>query len=91
MNKKIHRRKFLNISAAAVGVAAAGSKIGSTIASESTQSRPVRLGVVGLGGRGTGLLDTLLRMDGVEVPALCDINEQHLARAHRLVEKWSLP
>jgi len=46
----------------------------------------VRLGVIGVGGRGTHLLGLALKQ-GVEVPALCDINEANLARAVGLVEK----
>jgi predicted dehydrogenase len=45
----------------------------------------VRIGVVGVGGRGTGLLRLLLDMPGVEVPALCDINVKRLKRAQGLV------
>src|SRR5512139_1332084 len=50
-------------------------------------SGPVRIGIVGVGGRGTGLLHTLLDIPGVTVPALCDINEANLARAQNIVGK----
>ena len=49
--------------------------------------RPVAVGIVGAGSRGTSLLRTLLGVPGVEVPAVCDINEANLARAQALVEK----
>ena len=49
-------------------------------------ARPVRLGFVGVGSRGTSLLRTTLRFP-VEVPAVCDINEEALDRAAGLVEK----
>jgi predicted dehydrogenase len=41
----------------------------------------VRVGVIGTGGRGTGLLATLLGVPNVEVPAVCDIDEAAAARA----------
>ncbi len=44
-------------------------------------AKTVRLGVVGTGGRGTSLLQIAASLPGVEFPALCDINPQHLARA----------
>lgn len=43
----------------------------------STNSK-VRLGVIGLGGRGRGLLGKLLDMENVEIPALCDLYEERL-------------
>ena len=53
--------------------------------------KTVRVGFVGTGGRGTGLLRNLLRLEGVRVHALCDINEANLARAQELVEKAGQP
>jgi predicted dehydrogenase len=47
--------------------------------------KPVRLGVVGTGGRGASLIQIAASMPGVGFPALCDINAQNLARAQDLV------
>jgi predicted dehydrogenase len=49
--------------------------------------KPVRIGFVGVGARGTSLLRTALALPGVEVPAVCDINEANLARALTIVEQ----
>jgi predicted dehydrogenase len=50
--------------------------------------KPVRVGFIGTGSRGTSLLRTTLALGAkVEVPALCDINEAHLGRAMDVVEK----
>lgn len=49
--------------------------------------KPLRVGFIGVGSRGSGLLRTTLRMGDVEVPAVCDINEAHLSRAQEFVEK----
>ncbi len=54
-------------------------------------ARPVRIGIVGTGRRGTSLLRNLLDVPGVELPALCDINEANLERAQGLVEKAGRP
>lgn len=62
---RIDRRKFL---AAPAALAAA-------------QRQPVRIGVIGTGGRGTGLLRLLARMEQVAVPALNDIRKENLERA----------
>lgn len=67
--------------------------LGATLASprrgESSvgRERAVRLGFVGVGGRGRGLLRTLLKMENVLVPALCDINRQNLSKAQEMVAK----
>jgi len=49
--------------------------------------KPVRIAFIGVGGRGTGLLRQMLRIPGVEVPAICDINVSHLNRGIALVKK----
>lgn len=70
--KQIHRRTFLAGALASASLAAA---------------RPVRIGMVGVGGRGYGLLRILLDLEGVEIPAVCDIDSKNLARAQDFVEK----
>jgi len=49
--------------------------------------RTVRVGVVGVGSRGTNLVRTMLQLPGVEVPAVCDIVVAHAARSQDIVEK----
>ncbi len=41
----------------------------------------VRVGVIGTGNRGTGLLKNLLAIEGVEIPAVCDIDGEKLKNA----------
>lgn len=48
--------------------------------------RTVRLGFVGVGGRGTNLLELVLRRGDTVVPAVCDIDPGALANAQQLVE-----
>jgi hypothetical protein len=47
----------------------------------------VRIGLVGYGGRGTGLLHDLLGVPGVQVNAVCDLVKERVARAQDAVEK----
>ena len=44
----------------------------------------VRMGIVGVGGQGTSHVDILLNVPGVEIVAICDINEAHAQRAAQL-------
>ena len=47
----------------------------------------VRLGVIGVGARGTSMLDEFLGVDGVEITAVCDIVKDKVAAAQRIIEK----
>ena len=75
--QSIHRRQILKMAGgawAASGLAQTGPK-------------PVRIGLVGVGNRGFSHVQSLLDVPGVEMPALCDINEANLSRAVAYVEK----
>jgi predicted dehydrogenase len=76
MSSHLQRRDFLKL-AGATGISRG----------LSGADKSVRIGLVGVGNRGTGLLKILLDLPGVEIPAICDINEEHLQRAQGIVEK----
>jgi predicted dehydrogenase len=57
----------------------------------SPAGKTVRLGFVGVGNRGSYHLDCALGMEGVEVPAVCDIDDVALYRAKRWVEEAGQP
>ena len=57
----------------------------------SSSSKSIRLGFVGIGGRGSYHLDSALGIEGVEVPALCEIQEDRLEQARRWVEQSGQP
>lgn len=77
------RRQLLK---AGVGAAALAALKGEQAMAEAT-GKTVRVGMVGVGSRGTHLLQTLLQIPGVAVPAIGDINQEHAARAQDLVEQ----
>jgi predicted homoserine dehydrogenase-like protein len=89
LNSGINRRNFIKTSTGA-GLYLAAAGVGNLTAGCST-ARPVRLGFVGVGGRGTGMLKVALAVEGVEVTAVCDIAEEKVARAQRLVEDAGQP
>ncbi len=47
-------------------------------------SEKIRLGFIGVGGMGTGLLNTFKSFPDVEVAAVCDVHEPHRNRAREL-------
>ena len=78
----LSRREALKM---AIG-AAAGLTVsrGLSAATESVAAgaeKKVRVGFIGVGDRGTGLLRVMLAFPGVEIPAVCDINKVNLKRA----------
>lgn len=82
----INRRKFLRTSAAtASGLAIANLAIGHQI--KSGEEKPLRIGFVGVGDRGSYHLDAALGIENVLVPAICDIKNEPLYRAKRWIEE----
>ncbi|MCW5979554.1 MAG: Gfo/Idh/MocA family oxidoreductase [Bryobacteraceae bacterium] len=76
MEQTIQRRDLLK----------AGLAVSALATSASAQPmETVRVAFVGVGGRGTGLLRVVLKLPGVKVNALADINEANLARAQKVV------
>src|SRR5690554_1420125 len=89
---KLNRRNFVK-QAALGGIATTvlgNEGIAGTIASPTVlkgkDDRKVRLGFIGVGGMGTNLLRSCIRMPDVVVPAICDIDQEALGRALDLVE-----
>jgi predicted dehydrogenase len=54
-------------------------------------SRPIRLGFIGVGGRGSFHLMAALGIPGVEIPAICDIKPTRLYNAKRFIEESGFP
>jgi predicted dehydrogenase len=84
------RREFIKANAAAAFGLAAGTAAMSNLGIAGAE-KPVRVAVIGTGNRGRSLLGILLGMEGVEVPALCDIAPAHLDLASEMVVKSGRP
>src|SRR4051812_48908929 len=78
----LNRRRFLGCSAAA-GLALSQGRVSEGAADVT----PVRLGVIGLGTRGTTLLRSLLELPAAQIVAVCDAEPKHRHRALGIVEK----
>jgi len=90
------RRQFLELGAALGATTALGGPKASAEATESTahlrdaQFDPldvVRIGLVGIGERGTHLLQLLLQLEGVQILAVGDLIESRVAQAQRTVKQ----
>ncbi len=85
MNGRQNRREFLkHTGAVGAGLALAGVHGAVEAANEATRG-PLKIGFVGIGGRGSNLLKILLDLEGIEISALCDIREDRVTRAQRWV------
>jgi len=81
----MERRAFLR-SSVAVGAALAAERALAQ-APGAGGTAPLRLGVVGVGGRGTGLLQTALLFPDVAVPAVCDVVRGRAEQAQHIVQQ----
>ena len=89
MKSKLNRRDFMKTTAVATG-GIAFSQLGMAL-TYPNEERPVRIGFVGVGSRGSYHLDAALGIEGVVVPALCDIKDAPLYQAKRWVEDAGQP
>lgn len=89
MSDNLKRRDFLKLTTASV----AGMAVAAQMQPKPLRAadKPIRLGFVGVGDRGSWHLDCALGIEGVEVPALCDINDHYLHRAKGWVESSGRP
>ncbi len=88
MVPRMNRRQFIGRTGAGIAALYAA---GITRRSMAQTAETVRVGFVGTGNRGTALVRTLMHIDGVEIPAMCDINERNLARAQEVVVQAGKP
>ncbi len=89
MSAAYNRRQFLN-QIAAVGASASLAAAAVPQHTAKPMDR-VRIGFVGVGGRGRGDLRNLLKLEGVEIRAICDIVESKVVRAQKMVTEAGQP
>lgn len=81
--KNVSRRQFLNT---AVGTTAALSGLLHGTRTFAQEQEPLRVGVIGCGWYGMVDANAALNVGGVEIIALCDVDEQHLQDSAKQVE-----
>lgn len=94
MSNKYDRRNFVKLSTGAAFSDADTS--GSSFPKDSSQQnsgsgRTLRLGFIGIGGRGSYHLNAALGIEGIEVPAICELKPVRLYQAKRWIEAAGLP
>ena len=88
-NDSINRRQFLEksslLAAAATAVGGARTASAQINNSAAVSTKPVRLGFIGVGIRGTLLMEAAAGIAGVEIKAVADCYKGHLDRAQELI------
>ena len=83
-SEKTNRRDFLKLAAGTtmtLGLSGcSGLMLGRTKPAKNAPLETVRVGFVGVGNRGTGLMDILLHLEGVQVKAICDIDPEKVEK-----------
>ena len=88
MEYTMNRRRFLKKGASGLITTAALAGVTPYLfAKDDTVSKPVRIGIIGSGHRGTDLIQLLLGWPDVSVNAICDINKNNLNHAIEIVKK----
>jgi predicted dehydrogenase len=78
---RVTRRSFLKTSLAATAALATGH------AAADDNSKLIRLGMIGMGGRGSGLLGNLLMFPEVDIRAVCDLLPDRAQAAAKRIEQ----
>ncbi|HMF37390.1 MAG TPA: gfo/Idh/MocA family oxidoreductase, partial [Isosphaeraceae bacterium] len=74
----LNRRRFLGCSAAASLALSQGTLVEADPANAGAKT--VRLGLIGIGNRGTALLRALLELPAAQVVGVCDLEPKHRMR-----------
>ena len=85
----VSRRNFVKWGiAGAIGLSVNGI---SSSALPNDPKRTVRIGLIGIGGRGYTLLSTLMGMENLAFPAVCDIKPDRVAAARKMLAEHGHP
>lgn len=84
---QLSRRGFLKGLASAGALGAFPTIVPSTVFGQQAPSNRLQMGVIGVGGMGTGNMHSFLGMNEVQVVAVCDVDRRHLQNARNAVNQ----
>ena len=84
-----NRRKFIKQSVLSTAGLSIGNEVFSAPFSQKVlgSNNKIRVGFIGLGNRGSQLLNWFMENDDVEIAAICDVYEPYISRDRSLVSK----
>ena len=93
---KTNRREFVKTgTVAGLGIAGIGLTVTNTFGQKRAKSKDaiirdpniVRVGFIGIGGRGTGHVHDSLTVGGIEVVSVCDLSQEAIDNVQKMVIK----
>lgn len=87
MSKELSRRSFVKNSVSASLALGLSSPLSSVSTHALSQDKKIRVGIIGVGGRGTGLMMNLLGIEDVEITAVCDLFKGKAENASSICKK----
>ncbi len=94
MNKRFDRRSFVRLSTGDNPDnkdLSGKNALKKAVTMDQTEVKTLRLGFIGIGGRGSYHLNAALGIEGIEVPAICELKPVRLYQAKRWIEQAGLP
>ncbi|MFB3787426.1 MAG: Gfo/Idh/MocA family protein [bacterium] len=91
MNATLNRRGFIRRGSVVALSLPAFQRTAKAGEPAADPARPVRIGVIGVGGRGYSLLSLLAGIENVRIPALCDIRPERVEIGQKLVTEAGQP
>ena len=92
MKNTIDRRDFIRKNTTMMaGIGLAGTLPLSALTNVHPTGEKARFGFIGTGGRGRGLMNNILSIEGVEIKAVCDIDPVALKAAQKIVTDKGQP
>jgi predicted dehydrogenase len=95
MKKNYSRREFLGVSAGVAGAALAANTIllnpAPLFAGQVSSGDHLRLGIIGIGMQGSGLLANAIELPGIECVSACDLYDGRHLLAREITQKPNLP
>lgn len=79
------RRNFIKTTALGSGAVTLGTMDAMGAAAGAAGKKKIKIGFIGTGNRGRSLLNAILQIGWVEVPAICDINQEALSGAQKIL------
>ncbi len=83
----MHRRSFIK-TAATVGAAISVAPNVAFGKNKKDIAEKVKIGFIGIGGRGRSHLCNVLKRTDVEIPAICDINPEAIEKCRPVYYAW---
>lgn len=81
MNDRVTRREFLRLSAGVAAAVGLPSALSTRVFAQGGEQERIRLGFIGVAGRGSALMGEFMQHEDVTVTAVCDAYRPHLEAA----------